>query len=216
MMDSIIFLVGLSLLIIVIGIGWLMVRRYIPHISRIDEELGTIKVMLSEMPKEINLQEYMFTQDQRLRGLGEKLDKNTNPDLIQQYSLEHTQLLNTIIAMLAEGSHSAITRADCENLLRVTNESLGKVLWSLRFDEDRYAESTMATEANPADSGDAKISHINKQWEKDEVDRDGARSMKVLLNNSDDSYGAMLMYMQQTGKSGSDALQALDAVGRAS
>lgn len=216
MMDSIIFFMGSSLLIMIIGIGWLIVRRHMPHISRVDEELSAIKVMLSEMPKEISLQEYMFSQDQRLRGIGEKLDKNTNPALIQQYSLEHTQLLNTIIAMLAEGSHSALTRADCENLLRVTNDSLGKVLWSLRFDEDRYAESTMATEGKFADSGNAKISHINKQCGKDDADRDDARSMKALLNNSDDSYGAMLMYMQQTGKSGSDALEVLDAVGRAS
>lgn len=34
--------------------------------------------------------------------------------------------------------------------------------------------------------------------------------MKSILNESDDSYGATLEYMQQTGKSGADALQALE------
>ncbi|MEN8133661.1 MAG: hypothetical protein ABFS45_26555, partial [Pseudomonadota bacterium] len=37
-----------------------------------------------------------------------------------------------------------VTKADLENSLRITNDSLKKVLWSLRFDESRFAESTAA------------------------------------------------------------------------
>ncbi len=58
MVDSIILLMGSSLLIMVIGIGWVMARRYTPRLSQIDEALSTIIVMLSEIPKEKSLQEY--------------------------------------------------------------------------------------------------------------------------------------------------------------
>ena len=42
-------------------------------------------------------------------------------------------------------------------------------------------------------------------------DEDDHISMKHLLDESNDNYGAMLKYMQQSGKSGADALQALEA-----
>jgi hypothetical protein len=213
MMDSIIFLLVSSLLIMVIGIGWVMVRRYTPRLSRIDEELRSITVMLNEMPKEISQQEYMFSQDQQLRSIGEKLDAHPDPALLQQYIHEHTQQLRTIISMIAASSKSELTKADIRNTLRVTNDSLEKVLWSLRFDEDKYAESTAATRSRFAETGKAKVEFINKQSEKDHEALDDAKSMKAILKNSDNEYGAMLEYMKQTGKSGSNALHALDTVG---
>jgi hypothetical protein len=213
MMDPIIILLGSSLLIMVVAISWVMVRRYTPRLSRIDEELRLITVMLSEMPKEISLQEYMFSQDQRLRSIGEKLDTHPDPALLQQYIQEHTQQLRTIVSMLAAGSKSELTRADLENTLRVTNDSLGKVLWSLRFDEGKYAERAAATESRFAGSDKAKVKYFNIQREKDREALDDAESMKAILKSSDDDYGAMLKYMKQTGNSGSNALHALDTVG---
>jgi len=210
MTDSIIFLLGASLPIMVIGIVWVMVRYYSPRLSRIDEELHAITQMLSEMPREMNLQEYMFSQDQRLRSIGEKLDAHPDSALLQQYTQEHTEQLNTIIYMLGEGSKKDLTKADLENSLRITNESLEKVLWSLRFDGDKYAESTAATENKLAESGGAKVKSINQN---SEVPGD-AESMKAILENNDDSYDAMLKYMQQTGEDGSNALHALDTAKR--
>ena len=214
MADSIIFLLGASLPIMVIGIVWVMVRYYSPRLSRIDEELHAITHMLSEMPREMNLQEYMFSQDQRLRSIGEKLDAHPDSDLLQQYIQEHTEQLNTIIYMLGESSKKDFTKADLEDSLRITNESLEKVLWSLRFDGDKYAESTAATENKLAEPGREKVKSINKYSEIGlEVPGD-AESMKAILEDNDDSYVAMLKFMQQTGEGGSNALHALDTAKR--
>ena len=210
MTDSIIFLLGASLPIMVIGIAWVMVRYYSPRLSRIDEELHAITQMLSEMPREMNLQEYMFSQDQRLRSIGEKLDAHPDSALLQQYIQEHTEQLNTIIYMLGEGSKKDLTKADLENSLRITNESLEKVLWSLRFDESKYAESTAATENKLAEPDRENVRSIDKISEKDREVPGDAESMKAILENNDDSYDAMLKYMQQTGKDGSNALDTLD------
>ena len=73
----------------------------------------------------------IYSQDQRLRTIGEKLDTHPDPALLQQYIQEHTQQLSTILSMLGEEG--------IENSLWVTNNSLEKVLWSLRFDEGKYA-----------------------------------------------------------------------------
>ena len=210
MTDSIIFLLGSALPIMVIGIVWVMVRYYSPRLSRIDEELHAITQMLSEMPREMNLQEYMFSQDQRLRGIGEKLDAHPDSALLQQYIQEHTEQLNTIIYMLGEGSKTGLTKADLENSLRTTNESLEKVLWSLRFDGSKYAESAASTENKLAEPDRSKVKSINKNSGKDRESLDDAKSMKAILENNDDSYDAMLKYMQQTGEDGSNALHALD------
>lgn len=213
MTDSIIFLLGSSLPILVIGIVWIMVHYYSPRLSRIDEELHAISVMLSEMPNEMSLQEYMFSQDQRLRSITERLDAHSDPALLQQQIQELTQQLRQIVSVLEETGRTELTRADIEDSLRVTNDSLEKVLWSMRFDEDKYLESTAnAVNASPV-SGNAKVDHLVKHRKKDREAPYDAKSMRAILNDSDDRYDAMLKYMKQTGESGSNALQALDTVG---
>ena len=206
MTDSIIFLLGSLLPIMVIGIVWVMVRFYSPRLSRIDEELHAITEMLSETPRETSLQEYMFNLDQRLRGIGEKLDANPDSALLQQYLKDHTEQLNTILYMLGESNETDITKADLENSLRITNDSLKKVLWSLRFDESRFAVSTAASESSLEKSGRTKVKSIKG----DHDVSDDAKSMKAILKDNDDSYDAMLKYMQKTGEGGSNALHALD------
>ncbi len=211
MTDSIVFLLGSLLPVMVIGIVWIMLRFYSPRLSRIDEALHAITLMLNEMPREMSLQEYMFNQDQCLRSIGEKLDAHPDAVLLQQYIQEHTQQLNTIIYMLGEGSKTDLSRADLDNSLRVINESLEKVLWSLRFDGDKYAACSTATENKLAESGRDNVKNINQNSEKDREAPGDAESMKSILENNNDSYGALLEYMQQTGKDGSNALDTLDA-----
>jgi hypothetical protein len=212
MTETIIFLLASLLPITVIGIVWLMVSYYSPRLTRIDEELLTIKQMLSEMPKEMNMQEYMFSQDQHLRSIGEKLDTHPDSDLLQQYIQEHTQQLNTILYMLGEGSKTTLTKTDLENSFQITNDSLEKVLWSLRFDGGKFAESTAKTENKLAESGREQVKSINQNSEKDRDVPDDAESMKAIMKDNDDSYDAILKYMQKTGKGGSNALHTLDTV----
>lgn len=202
MTDSIVIFLGSMLPIMVIGIVWVLVRQYSSRLSRIDDEIHVITMMLSKLPKESSLQEYMFSQDQRLLNIGEKLDTHADPALLQQYVQEHTQLLNMIISLLGERSKTVLTKADIENSLRVTNNSLEKVLWSLRFDEGKYSESTSAVEIKFAESGKAKGKSINKAG-------DDIKSMKTILKSNDNNYDAMLKYMHKTGKDGSNALHAL-------
>jgi len=207
MMDSIIFLLVSSLLIMVIGIGWVMVRRYTPRLSRIDEELRSITVMLNEMPKEISQQEYMFSQDQQLRSIGEKLDSHPDTDVLQQYIQDQA---NQIIAVISthDDSSKSITKADLEITLQVTNDLLERVLWSLRFDEDKYADRTEANKSISNNQGNKNISKSNAHSEIRQEITDKV-SMKNILENCDDGYDAMLKYMQQSGKSGVEAQQAL-------
>ena len=213
MIDSIIFLLATSLLIMVIGIAWVVLRRYSLRLSQMDEHLRAITVMLSEMPKETSLQEYMFSQHQVLRSIEEKLDTDRDSALSHQYIQKHTKLLRTIISMLEEDRNEVLTRSDLEKSLRVANDSLEKVLWSMRFDEDKYAESIAMTGGSLPESVKANIKSINKYNESDHETLDDAEAMKNILKSTEDSYGAVLKYMQQTGKSGSNALQTLDMVG---
>ena len=209
MTDSLVIFLGSMLPILVIGIVWVLARLYSVRLSRIDEELHVITMMLSKLPKESSLQEYMFSQDQRLRSIGEKLDSHPDPASLQQYIQEHTQLLNLIISLLGEKGKTVLNKADIENSLRVTNNSLEKVLWTLRFDEGKYSESTSAVENKFAESGKAKGKSINKASEAS----DDTKSMKTILKNNDDNYDAMLKYMNETGKDGSNALHALANAG---
>ena len=169
MLSSSVFLLGALLLIMVFSIAWLvwlLVRHYSQRLSRIDDELRAITAMLSEMPGEASLQEYMFSQDQRLLSIREKLDTHPDPALMQRYIQEHTEQLNTIIYMLGERSKTDLAKADLVDSLRITNESLEKVLWSLRFDEGKYAqENTPTIEKQFAQPGNARVKSINmSEW----------------------------------------------------
>jgi len=95
--------------------------------------------------------------------------------------------------------------------VRVTNELLERVLWSLRFDEDKYADQT---EANKSISNNQDNKNISKSNAHSEIRKDvnDKVSMKDILESCDDDYDAMLKYMKQSGKSGVEAQQALKAV----
>jgi hypothetical protein len=210
MNNSIILWMGVSSLIVLIGISWILIRLYKSRLSRIDGELHAITVMLSQMPKETSLQEYMFTQDQRLRTIEEKLDTPTEPDMHEWHLQENSQQLHTIISMLEDDRKTELTRTDLDNALQTTHDSLKKVLWSLRFDEDKYSDSATANKIKSAESNKERIESIDKFSENEREANDATNTMKSIMNKTDDGYNAMLKYMQRTGKSGINALHALD------
>jgi len=161
MMESIILLLGLSLPVLLIGLIWMIVRHYNPRLSRIDDELLGVTVMLKE-------------SEQKLRG---------------------------ITSILEEDSKTELTRADLVNSSRLTNDSLKKVLWQMRFDEDRYTESTATTANGAVEPGSAGINSVNKQQGKDHETLDDSQPLKAILKNSDDRLGIIFDYMTKTGNS---------------
>lgn len=208
MNGSVIVLLATSLLIIVSGFAWVMLRHYSQRLSRVDEELQAIKVMLSEMPKEDSIKDYMFAQDQLLREIVEKLGTHTETDVLQQYIQDQANQIIATISTHDESRKSGITRADLETSLQRTNELLERVLWSLRFDEDKYAENTEIIADRPGKQGKTD-SGMDAQGTKAGNDGDDNVSIQSILDDSDDSYSAMLHYMEKSGKSGVEALHAL-------
>jgi len=208
--NSIIVTLALSLPIIIIGIVWVMVRIYSSRLSRIEEELRAITVMLSDMPNETSLKDYMFAQDQRLQGIGEKLDTYPATDELQQYIQDQANQIIAVISTHDENKKSVISRADLEISLQVTNDLLERVLWSLRFDEDKYKDRTEANTSISRNQGNESTRKPIAQNEFRQKINDNV-SMKDILVDSDDGYDAMLKYMQQSGKSGVEAQQALKA-----
>jgi hypothetical protein len=202
-------MLGSAFLILLTGIIWVMARIYNTRLSRIDEELQAITVMLKEMPKETSLKEYMFAHEQRLHAIGERLDAHPDTDLLQKYMQDQTTQMLAIISTLEDGGKTGATKADLEITLRVINELLERVLWSLRFDEDKYSESAETNSDSSGVRGKKNINRIERQLASGCESQDG-NSMQSILNESDNSYGAILKYMQQTGKSGSEALHALE------
>jgi hypothetical protein len=208
-MNLTVVMLGSAFLILLAGIIWVMARIYNTRLSRIDEELQAITVMLREMPKETSLKEYMFAHDQRLRAIGEQLGARPDTDLLQQYMQDQTTQMLAIISTLEDGSKTGVTKADLEITFRVINELLERVLWSLRFDEDKYSENAETNNDSSGVRGKNNINGIDRQIASGCKDQDD-ESMKSILNESDNSYGAILKYMQQTGKSGTEALYALE------
>ena len=199
------------LFILLTGVVWVIVRIYGLRLSRIDEELRTIIVTLNESPKETDLKEYMFAQDQRLLGIGNKLDAYADTDVLQQYIQDQANQVIAFISTHSDDGKSRITKDDLKNTLQVTNELLERVLWSLRFDEDKYVDQT---EANKSISNNQDNKNISKSNAHSEIRKDvnDKVSMKDILESCDDDYDAMLKYMKQSGKSGVEAQQALKAV----
>jgi hypothetical protein len=206
---SAILLLETSLLIIVSGFAWIMLIRYSQRLSRIDEVLRDITALLSEMPKENSIKDYMFAQDQRLCDVREKLDTYSSTNELQQYIQDQANQIIAIISTHDETRNEVITKADLEVSLQITNELLEKVLWSLRFDENKFVEDAETNKGSFEGQGeknitiDTKIANVSKNM-------DDRISIKHILDDSNNSYGAMLKYMQQTGKSGIDVLQELE------
>lgn len=208
MNSSAILLLGTSLLIMISGFAWVMLRRYSQRLSRIDEELREITVLLREMPKENSIKDYMFAQDQRLCDIREKLDTYSDTDVLQQHIQDQANQVIAFISTHSDDSKSRITKDDLKISLQVTNGLLERVLWSLRFDEDKYVEHTEENKNISKDQGKIIISELNPQREI-RKDIDNNVSMGAILEGGDDDYDAMIKYMQQSGKSVVEAQQAL-------
>lgn len=156
-MESIILLLGLSLPVLLIGLIWIIVRYYSPRLSRIDDELLGVTVILKESE----------------------------------------QQLHKITFMLEEDSKKELTRADLVHSSRLTNDSLKKLLWQLRFDEDRYTESTATTANGKPDN--VGINSVNRQQGEHKEILDDSQSLKAILKNNEDRLGTIFEYMTKTG-----------------
>jgi len=111
---------------------------------------------------------------------------------------ESEQKLRGITSMLEEDSKTKLTRADLVYSSQVTNDSLEKVLWQMRFDEDRYAESTATTANGTVEPDNAGINSINKQRGKDREILDDSQLTQDALNNSDDRLETIFEYITRT------------------
>ena len=206
MNSSMILLLAPLLLIIVSVFALVMIRR----LSRIDEELRQITAAISEMPKETSIREYMYAQDNRLCDIREKLDMYSGTDVLQHFIQDQANQIIAVISTQEESRKSGITRADLEVSLQMTNQLLEKVLWSLRFDEEKYVKDANTNKDRTRQEGTQNFNTDTKRT-KPSKDEDDDISMKSILDENNDSYSAMLKYMQKSGKSGTDALQALES-----
>ena len=206
MNSSMILLLAPLLLIIVSVFALVMIRR----LSRIDEELRQITATISEMPKETSIREYMYAQDNRLCDIREKLDMYSGTDVLQHFIQDQANQIIAVISTQEESRKSGITRADLEVSLQMTNQLLEKVLWSLRFDEEKYVKDANTNKDRTGQEGTQNF-NTNTKSTKPSKDEDDDISMKSILDENNDSYSAMLKYMQKSGKSGTDALQALES-----
>lgn len=210
-MDLTVAVLSSLFLILISGIAWVIIRIHSRRLSRIDDELRAIKVILSGMPNDGGLKEYMFAQDQQLRGIVEKLDTQPSSDVLHQSIHDQANQIIAIISTHDEDGKSRVTKTDLEISLRVTNELLEKVLWSLRFDEDKYVESNEANTNGSDYQGRKNITRMETQNTNDCDNLDDKVSMKSILEKSEDGYNAILKYMDKTGKSGTEALHALES-----
>jgi hypothetical protein len=195
----------LALLLIIVSVFTLVMIR---HFSRIEDELRQITATLSEMPKEISIRDYMYAQDNRLCDIREKLDTYSGSDVLQHFIQDQANQIIAVITTQEESRKSGITKVDLEVSLQMTNRLLEKVLWSLRFDEEKYVKDATTNKDRAGHEGTNNFNTDTKST-KPSKDKDDDISMKSILDESNDSYGAMLKYMQKFGKSGTDALQAL-------
>ena len=198
-----------SVLILLAGMAWAMIRLYKPRLSSIEQELRAISSRLEQLPRESSIKEHLSAHEQQLGSIGEQLDSHPDAELLHRYLQDQTNQLLAIISTHESDSKPELTRADLEHALRLTNQKLERVLWSLRFDEDKYPENTEAKKARPEAPGKENKQDPVSTGEAGHNARDETVLMKSLESGSD-SYQAMLDYMRTTGKSGTDALHALE------
>jgi hypothetical protein len=196
--------------ILLICILLVMVWTFYRRTSRIDEELRAITVILSEIPREDSLKEYMFAQDQRLRGIGEQLHNYPDIDVLQHFIQDQTNQIVAVTSSLGKVGNSEISKADLEDSLQKINDSLNKVLWSLRFDEDMYLKCTEEkVDSQEYISNDkSNCDCINSGNDSSNLNQ--SDDLQSMIINGEDDYTAILKYMEKTGKSGTDALRALE------
>ena len=203
---------GLSALVAVlmVSIIWGIFHKINKRLTRIDKELRAITVKLDEMPNEASLQEYVFSQDQRLRGIKEKLDTSPSTDMLQQCIQDQANQVIAFLSTHSEGDKSTVSKKEIETLLQTTDELIKRVLWSLRFDEDKYMTRDEPRISYPDNQKNKTVSKLNVPQQVSKALSDKV-SMEEILDGCDDEYDAMLKYMQQSGKSGVEAQHALKA-----
>lgn len=208
-MTLIMSILNVSVLILLAGLVWAIIRVHNPRLSYIEQRLRAITALLEQLPMESRLTEHLSAHEQQLRSIGEQLLSHPDAGLLHRYLQDQTDQLLAIISTHESGDKPGVTRADLEQALRQTNARLERVLWSLRFDEEKYLENTHDKHDQPGGPGTTNETAPGKKDKAGRESRDDTMLMKSLDGGSD-SYQAMLDYMRTTGKSGTDALHALE------
>jgi hypothetical protein len=200
---------NVSVLVLLAGIMWAMLRLYRPWLSAIEQELRAVAALLGRLPKESGLREQLAAHEQLLRSIGERLHSHADAELLHRYLQDQTNQLLAIVSTVDSPGKPGVTRADIEDSLRLTNQKLERVLWTLRFDEEKF-QASAAEIPERTDNRDREVITQDPAGTARARD-DGDASMLVKsLEDGEDSYQAMLDYMRTTGKSGTDALHALE------
>lgn len=203
---------NVAVLVLLAGVVWATMRPYRPRLSAIERELGALTGRLDQLPGDSGLREQLSAHERLLRGLGEQLRSHPDAELLHRYLQDHTNQLLAILSTDDSGEKKTLTRTDFEDSLQLTNQKLERVLWALRFDEEKYQQSAEARKdrrQNSRNSGNTNEPDRANAIAPACDDRDVAL-LTNSLNDGGDSYQAMLDYMKTTGKSGADALHALE------
>ena len=196
------------LLVLLASIMWVFAWRMNKSVTHIDDEIRKITVMISKIPNDSSLKEYMFSHDQRLQGIGERISAFPDSEALQQYIQDQANQVIAFLSTSSEDRNNRITRKDIELSLQATNMLIEKVLWSLRFDEEKYAEQTAANATTPIDHATEKTDKPTEHND-DRKETDDSVSIEAILESEEDDYKAMLKYMELSGKGGVEAQHAL-------
>jgi len=208
-MTTTMVVLNVSVLILLAALAWAMVRLYKTRLTSIEQELRAITTLLGQLPGDSGLLEQLSAHEKQLRGIGEQLHSHPDTELLHRYLQDQTDQLLAIISTCESGRKPELTRADLEQSLRLTNQKLERVLWALRFDEEKYQGSTEAKKDRSETPGTETNKDAGGTREAGRNDQDAAVLAKSMKDGGD-SYQAMLDYMRTTGKSGADALHALE------
>jgi hypothetical protein len=208
-MTLVMIIMNVMVLLLLTGIAWTLVRRDKPQLSAIERELRSIAARLEQLPGESSLRELLSAQEKQLRGIGEQLHSHPDTELLHRYLQDQTNQLLAIISTHEAGDKPELTHADLEDAVRLTNQQLERVLWSLRFDEAIYEGSSELKKDVPEALCRETKQNPGSTVDPMHDDRDAAM-LADSLKTGGDGYQAMLDYMRTTGRSGTDALQALE------
>jgi len=199
---------GSVLLVLLASVIWVFAWRVNKRVTHIDNELRKITVMLSGIPNDSSLKEYMFSHDQRLLGIDEKISAFPDSEELQQYIRDQANQVIAFLSTPSEDRNNRITKKDVELSLQATNRLIERVLWALRFDEEKYTEQTASNVTTPIDQATKNIGKSTEHKD-DHKETDDSVSIGALLESEGDDYNAMLKYMQLSGKGGVEAQHAL-------
>ena len=204
--------VVLSLSVVLIAIAAFMIGRFVnSRLTSLKNEQHAMLVMLNELPKQDSMQEYIFALDQQLRVIKEKLDTQSDMEMMQQYIQDQVNQVIAVVSTYDGDRRATISKEDLENATSTTNKLLERVLWSLRFDEAKFLENRETNKRQSCSIGEMHPERPKKTKAGVPEEQGGIASMQRASGDNDDhGYSEMLSYMKKSGKGGVEALRALE------